>query len=230
MSRKAWIIVGVIVLALFFFGGPVVVRVIKNASVVGDRVPEDARGLVTVAPSTILRSVNAELRAAGKPTIDLHQLAVARALRSEHGSEPAAVRRWVAWAIRNGARRSRMSLFNKLTKSRNPKTSGKFARQRTDSRFAATNRGANLQDITIAREVLAAPAGDDPTKGATNFFSPRAQDALFRRAQAGDPKVKGRITRDAAAQRKKWIAGGLLSRGAPPGATVRDVEFFGRVA
>lgn len=228
MKRKTLIIVGAIVLALFFFGAPVAVRLIKNASVVGDNPREDDRGVVTVAPNTLLRSVNAELRAAGEPTIDLNQLALARSMRSEHGNEPAPVREWVGWVVRNSAKRSRVSVFNKLTKSRNPKTSGKFARQRTDSRFAATNRGATMADIKIARAVLAAQAAADPTNGATNFFSPRAQDALFRRAQAGDPKVKGRITRDADATRRKWIAGGLQSRGAPPGVQLRDVEFFGR--
>lgn len=231
MTKRAWVIVAVVVIgAFFFFGAPAVKRVIQSRAVVGDNPSEDSRGVILTPPAALLASANVQLAKTGEPRIDLDTYALARSLRSEHGSEPATVRTWVAWAVRNGAKRSRVSVFDKLTNSRNAATSGKFARQRTDARFAATNRGPTLEDIEIARAVLSASEKSDPTRGATNFFSPKAQDALFARAQAGDPAIAGRITRDAEEQRLKWLRDGLVSRGAPPGVSRQDVEFFARVA
>jgi hypothetical protein len=226
-GRLVLIVVGVVLIASFFFGAPVVMRAISNAKAVGDNPKEDAGGVVRVSPPALLLSVNRALSEAGKAPIDLDTMTLARSLRSEHGSESAQVRAWVAWVVRNSAAKSRVSIFDRLTKSRNAATSGLFARQRVDARFAATNQAPRLEDIEIATQVLKAPASADPTRGASNFFSPKAQDALFARAQAGDPAVAGRITRDAAAQRLRWLESGLVSRGAPPGASTRDVEFFG---
>jgi hypothetical protein len=229
MNRRTILIVVVLVLLAgsFFFGAPVVIRAVSMAKVVGDNPPEDSAGVVRQLPASLLLSVNRDLAASGKHApIDLDTMALARSLRSEHGSESATVRAWVAWVVRNSAAKGKLSIFDKLTKSRNPTSSGLFARQRADSRFAATNQAPRLEDILIAKQVIGAPASADPTRGASNFFSPRAQDALFARAQAGDPAVVGRITRDAAAQRLRWLESGLVSRGAPPGASQRDVEFF----
>jgi hypothetical protein len=229
MNRKALIVVGVLLVAFFFFGAPAVKRAIVNLKVVGDNPSEDDRGVIVTAPAALLASVNLALAKTGSQArIDLNVYALARALRSEHGGEPASVRAWVAWAIRNGAQQSKVSVFEKLTRSRSPSTSGLFARQRSDARFAATNRGPTVEDVTIARAVMAAAQSADPTRGSTNFFSPKAQNALFARAQAGDPAIAGRITRDADDQRKKWLADGLISRGAPPGASRDDVEFFAK--
>lgn len=153
--------------------------------------------------------------------------AVARALASEHGNEPVSVRRWVAWAIRNSAKRRKLSPFRRLTDSRSS-ASGMFARQRTDGRFAATNLAPTFEDVQIAREVLNAPSSEDPTDGATNFFSPRTQDILFRKAQQGDPRFVGRITVDADGLRERWARRGLQSVGTPPGVPADKVEFFRR--
>ena len=230
MDRRVIIVLVIVGAAIFFFGAPAVVRAIRDKEIIGDNPKEDAKGGIAESPTSLLASANAELRAAGEPQIDINEYALARSLRSEHGSEPAAVRTWVAWAIRNGANRSGKSVFKKLTDSRSRTYSGRFARQRTDARFAATNRAPNFGDVRIARQVLNASKSSDPTDGATNFFSPRAQDALFARAQEGDPAVVGRITRDADAQRERWLNQGLESKGTPPGVSPRTVEFFGRAA
>jgi len=230
MSRQLIIVLAIVAGVLFFFGGRAVVRRVRDNRIVGNDPDETAVGLIRTPPRQLLFSANEDLAENDQPVVDLDQYSLGRSLKSEHGRQPESVRIWVAWAIRNNADRRKTTIFNKLTRSRNSNTSGKFARQRTDSRFAATNQAPRFTDIAVAADVLVAPKSTDPTRGATNFFSPRAQDALFRRAQAGDPAVKGRITRDAAAQRRKWLNDGLLSRGTPPGVSPREVEFFGRAA
>lgn len=226
MNQRVLIIVGVIVIAAFFFGAPAVKRAITRGRVVGDSPKEDARGVIQQSPASLLASVNAEL----EEPVTLDDMSMARALRSEHGSEPEAVRRWVAWAIRNEARKRKRSIYNQLTRSSDPDTSGLFARQRADFRYAATHFSPRLSDIKISVAVLDADQFEDPTGGATNFFSPDTQDLLFSLAMAGDPRFEGRITRDADDQREKWIRDGLLPRGTPPGVDPGIVEFFGRAA
>ena len=225
-ARKYWLVIAlVVVLTVGVAAGPKVVEMIRNVKVLGMNTPEDANGGILVNPSVILESVNAALKQMGRAPIDLDTLALARALRSEHGSESRATREWVGWAIKNSARGG--SLFKRLTTSRNPTYSGFFARQRTDARYAATNQAARVDDIEVA--ILVVKGTKDPTNGATNFFSPKAQDALFARAQAGDHSAR-LIKRDGDAQRAKWISEGLVSKGSPPGVDPRTVEFFGKVA
>lgn len=192
----------------------------------------DAMGVVRTPPEAILSAVNAALVAAGRAPVTLDALSLARALSSEHGSGPPELRRWVGWAIRNNAGAGPGKVFRKLTHTGSTAAlRGLYARQRVDGRYAATNSSASLEDLEIARSVLSSAASADPTKGSTNFFSPRAQDALFKRKQAGDPSV-AKINRNANDQRKKWLADGLVSRGRPAGVPVDEVEFFasGRLA
>lgn len=221
--RKYWWVLAI--LLVLTFSAPKVVTMIRNTKTLGQVAPEDSKGGILVSPSVLLASVNADLKKMGRKEIDLDTLALARALRSEHGSETPLTREWVGWAIKNSARGG--SLFKKLTTSRNPTYSGFFARQRTDARYAATNQAPRVEDVEIAIKVIRGTV--DPTRGATNFFSPSAQDALFERAQAGDSSV-ALIKRDGDAQRAKWISEGLESKGSPPGVSPRIVEFFGKVA
>jgi hypothetical protein len=204
------------------------VTYINTSRIVGAKNLEDSLGVVRRVPEAILSSVNADLGMRPgsqlKAPVTLDQLALARAVRSEHGSESLEVQRWVAWAIKNSARKAKMSIFRRLTESKNRETSGLFARQRVDARYAATNQDARLEDLLLAQHVLA--SNDDPTDGATNFFSPKTQDALYALAQKGDARYVGRITRDAEATRKLWESRGLESRGAPPGVPSGVVEFF----
>lgn len=221
--RKYWyllVIVGVLLIA-----APKVVSLVKNGNTVGIDPPEDEKGGILRSPSQILATANEALVKAGKAAIDLDTYSLARALRSEHGSESALTREWVGWAIKNSARGQ--SLFKKLTTSKNATYTGFFARQRTDARYAATNQAPRMGDIEIAVKVVKGTV--DPTNGATNFFSPAAQDALFKRSQSGDASAS-LIKRDGDAQRAKWISEGLISKGTPPGVDRRTVEFFGKVA
>lgn len=224
MSRTTLIVLAIVIAALFFFGGPEVVKLIKAGSVVGPKSNEDAAGVVRTDPEILLGETNLELQSQGRGVLNLDEYALARALRSEHGSSSAEVRTWVAWAIRN-ASAGPGNVFKKLTSSR-AESSGLFARQISDSRYAATNQAPRVEDVEIARAVLRASTFQDPTQGATNFFSPRTQDRLFAKAEAGDPNYAGRIRTDAEGLRSKWEKGGLVSVGAPESAAADEVEFF----
>ena len=221
----------VVVGAIFFFTltpqGRRAAQAALNSvrGVVGDDPDPDARGVVTTQPQDLLASANQTLASTGV-VLTLDDYALARALRSEHGREPANVRRWVAWAIRNSAQRANNTIFRHLTRSGGP-ASGLFARQRTDGRFAATNEAPRGEDIQIAIDVLDSAGVEDPTRGATNFFSPRTQNILVARAQAGDHRFKGKITADANGIRARRNKQGLYSRGTPPGVEPDIVEFFG---
>jgi len=224
MSRTTLIVVA-LVLVIFFFGTKQAVEVVKRGSRVGPAIAETAVGLVPMAPAELLGLTNIDRASAGQSPLSLNEYAMARALRSEHGSSSFEVRVWVAWAIRNAAG-GVAKVFDKLTKSKSAATSGFFARQITDARYAATNQAPYESDVTIAVAVLRSSASGDPTDGATNFFAPRLQDELFAKAKAGDPKYS-KIKSDAADIRTRWAATGLVSRGAPPSAEPGEVEFFG---
>ena len=211
----------------FFSGGALVVSRALRRKKVGPVVRENGRGVIPRNPQDMLAETNRDLQSEGLPSIDLDTYALARALNSEHGSESETVRTWVAWAIRNNADNRKTGVYERLTTSRGP-ASGMFARQRTDARYAATNQAPTYEDVQIAHDVLNAPASADPTGGATNFFSPRTQNILFAKAQAGDPRFVGRITVDAEGLRQRWARNGLVSIGEPPGAPAGKVEFFRR--
>ena len=221
MTRNHLIIV--VALIVLLSAAPLI-DVMSKGPVIGPNFAEDSLGVVKTPPSVILAAVNEALAAKGESAVSLDELALARAMRSEHGSEPQVVRQWVAHAIVNSARKGGRSVFTQLTRS-NGIYSGLFARRRVDARYAATKMGATLADLKLAREVLSAK--QDPTNGATNFFSPETQDELYAKALAGDPRYAGKIRRDAAAQRTLWAQNGLKSRGAPPGVSINTVEFFG---
>jgi hypothetical protein len=226
MSRRTLIILAIVAVLLIsgVFAVPSIVTAIKNGAIVGPDHKRNARGAITVDPRDILADVNTALRSAGKSPIDLNQLALARALRSEHGSDSVEVRRWVGWAIRNasgGADR----VFSKLTTKTGSEYSGKFADQHTDARFAATGQAAREIEIQLAREILTAPRTADPTGGATNFFSPRAQDRLRAAALAGVAAAQ-LVKKNAEEKRAEWIGFGWRSLGAPPGTPADLVEFF----
>jgi hypothetical protein len=219
-------VIAVLILSGFFVV-PQVIETAKNGLVVGPDHKRNAQGAVDVAPAAILLAVNSALVQSGKAPIDLNTLALARTLRSEHGSDSVSVRRWVGWAIRNAAGGADR-IFKKLTTPdyRRPQTyAGKFSDQHTDARFAATGQSARSLEIDLAREILDAPQSADPTRGATNFFSPRAQDRLRAQALAGVEAAK-LVTKNAAEKRAEWIGFGWRPLGAPPGTAPDLVEFF----
>ena len=211
--------------AIFFFGGPQVVKMIQNRTVVGPNEKPDAAGVVRTNPNTLLAETNALLAGKGLPALTMNEYALARALRSEHGSSSATIRTWVAWAIKNSVKAG-SNVFEKLTKSASMTSSGLFATQISDLRYASTAQGPTMDDIEIARNVLRSGIQSDPTRGATNFFSPRLQDSLYAKAQAGVAQYAS-IKKDAAGIIAKWVSGGLSVRGAPSDAMPGEVIFLG---
>lgn len=224
-KRTITLLVIVIALgAIFFFFGPEIRNVIDAALVVGPIDRADDHGVVRREPQLILNDVNQALRDAGQDEIDLNELALARAIQSEQGNSAYETRVWVAWTILNNAG-SPDRLFSKLTDSNDSGSSGLFASQIADHRYAATQQAASAENIRIAILVARAQPTDDITGGATNFFSPRLQDKLWAKALAGDPKYVNRIKGDADYIRARWEKGGLASLGTPNSGD--DIEFFG---
>lgn len=224
MSRQTLIVVALVVL-LFFFVSRKVIQVLDQGEIIGPVTKPDAAGVVRTQPAELLSAANAELRAAGLPELSLDEYALARCLQSEHGLESDAVRTWVAWAVRNAAGSG--GLFSKLCRSgNNPLFKGMFAEQRADVRYAATHLSPRAVNCTIARNVCRAWVGADPTKGATNFFSPATMDYGHKQYLAGNPRF-AKYTRDAAGVRADWAKKyNLVSIGAPPGTPPGKVEFF----
>lgn len=157
---------------------------------VGPRTQLDAAGIVQTRP--------AELAEASGVPLDVYSLA--RMTSSEAGNKGADAKVALCWATRNAAG-SRGAIFAKLTGSRGP-ASGKYSRQNvTGGKWASTAIDPYEDDVRIAQAVLEGRV-PDPTGGATNWFSPAAQDALARRGEKG-------YTKDAATVAAEWRARGL---------------------
>jgi len=117
---------------------------------------------------------------------------LARAIVSEAGRGPAAEQRAIAWAVRNLAASRRRSIASLACSP-----PGRQGERQLDGsrRLFATRQRATQSARRIAREVLTAPPGEDPTNGATNFFEPAVQDRLF---------AAGRLRRSADEIRERW--------------------------
>ena len=145
-----------------------------------------------------------------RPVSDVECLA--RAIVSEAGRGPEAEQRAIAWAVRNLAEARGQGIAS-LACSPPGRQGGRQAKGRR--RLFATRQRATQSARRIAREVLLAPAGDDPINGATNFFEPAVQDRLF---------AAGRLRRSADQIRQRWreVFGLTLV------ATIGGWEFYAR--
>ncbi|HEX4352786.1 MAG TPA: hypothetical protein VHZ95_07735 [Polyangiales bacterium] len=119
--------------------------------------------------------------------------ALARVITSEANGYSAEECTAIAWTVRNRARKRGVSIA-KLVCSPNcgPCCNGRpfsSAREPTD-----VNR-------ELARRIIAAPDGDDPTGGATSFFEPRVQDQLVAQHRAGYRFTSAQL-------RTRWQRGG----------------------
>lgn len=189
---------------------------------VGPATAADALGVIPDDPESLARAA----------ALSLDVYALARAISSEEGNQPTLYKLAVGWAMTNKAGGSPAHL---LLAGRGP-TEGRFAAQNarylvepdpetgeerymSAGKYASTARDPHEDDVKIATGVLSR-AVPDPTGGATNFFSPAAQDAAFDAGRAG-------YNRDAAALEASWIAGGL-SKVDVPGIEPRNLTFFRR--
>jgi hypothetical protein len=204
----------VAVLLVFLLGGDSakelvtsVVGEIRNGGRVGPKSTVGADGLVQEDPYWLATQ-------AGYP---LEAYALARCLSSEHGQQPDAYLRCVGWAIRNKASEKRVVIFELLTDGKGTAGDLLFGEQKASAgtKYASTRNDPYDRHIRIALEVWEGEPGDDPTGGATHFFSPKAQNSLAARAQS-DPAMAKYRGKDAAAIFASWSSTGLYPGGAVP--------------
>lgn len=169
----------------------------------------DGDGRVHVDPAELVRQA-AQL--VGRPVMP-DAYAVARMVRSEEGTGPVAVKRYLAHVAINDAAALDWGLLQLMTFSTVASRKGYFGRQ--ISRRYSTAQDPYEVDLAVAETVIdgRARGGIDPTAGATKFVNRTAFGS-----QAGASSYE--------AVRKKWIADGyqpLLMAAAP------DLVFFRRV-
>ena len=117
--------------------------------------------------------------AAADAGVSLPVYCLARATASEEGGEPRLYQQAVACAILNLARADFPELRDDDAVVRCVLgTAGTFGRQGTGGRKISSSRVPAPVQLGIAADVLAGRVGD-PTGGATQFDSPRAQRALL---------------------------------------------------
>jgi hypothetical protein len=132
--------------------------------------------------------------------------ALARVIASEAGQQAREAQTMIAWTARNRATQWKTTIARMVC---SPCGKQKGDLRPFSSRFAPT--GAHR---AVAAVVLAAPDGDDPTKGATHILEPRLMDRLH---------AAGRSPFDAAMVRWRRIhRDGLAYYG-----STHDWDFFG---
>lgn len=117
--------------------------------------------------------------------------ALARVIRSEIGQGTKRQKLHVAWAVRNLAREKNTSIVDMVCSPCGPQMRG---------RPVSSRQRATDVDREIARRVLDASPGRDPTGGATHFLSPNLQNAL-----AKDGKRSGYRDSPYRKVRKRWM-------------------------
>jgi hypothetical protein len=177
-----WVLFGVVALALLALGGKAVIDAAAEKA--------DANGVVQAEPY--------EIAAAHGLSLDAE--ALARLGPSEAGSSKAA-QTAVMWATVNYAKRAGLSVSQLLLRGRLksglPSSSeGKFGAQNT-GKYASTRSPSTSQSRELAVGILGGKI-PDPTKGATQYDAPAAQDALVGKA-TGYVKTSA----DIAAERSK---------------------------
>ena len=173
-------VVAVLALALLLFGGggAAVVSAVKKAK--GKRVtnaPAGPDGIVRVPPDELARQAG----------VSLDVYALARMLRSEHGSEAERVKVAVGWAAVNQAKASGVSISRLLLRGTAKGGSDGYFGAQNVGKYASTRTDPTTDDVAIAAKVLGRTV-PDPTGGATQFDSPAAQRALVAKNLKGYSK------------------------------------------
>jgi hypothetical protein len=183
---KRWHIIALALLVVLMLSPSAVVIVKKKLGKRVTNAPAGADGVVRRAPGDLAREAG----------VALPVYALARMLRSEHGSEAEHVKVAVGWAAVNQAR-ARKTTIEKLLLSGRTKSGGAsssdglFGAQYT-GKYATTAVDPTAVDVEIAGKVLSGVVAD-PTFGATQFDSPKAQAAAGKRGVPGYTKTAAQI-------------------------------------
>lgn len=125
--------------------------------------------------------------------------ALGRVITSEADRYTLAERAAIAWTVRNRAAKRKTTIVRLVCSPCGPQGPG---------RPFASSRPATVENLKLARDVLAAPATADPTGGAGAFFEPAIQDRLVdenkRLIAAGLPPSRPGYKRTSAEVREKW--------------------------
>ena len=178
-----WVLFGVAALAVLALGAKTVIDAAAEKA--------DSNGVVQAEPY--------QIAAAHGVSLDVE--ALARLGPSEAGSSKAA-QTAVMWATVNYAKRAGLSISQLLLRGRLksglPSSSeGKFGAQNT-GKYASTRNPSTSQSRELAAGVLSGKI-PDPTKGATQYDAPAAQDAGVAKKLPGYTKTSAEI----AAERSK---------------------------
>jgi hypothetical protein len=159
----------------------------------------DASGVITCSPVKMRATTERKLQALGLyppgKTLTMAVYAMARNIGSEAGSNATAAEKLaigetlVTRAIIRG-----VSQFKLMTRD------GHFAKQRGRNPAVSSARDPQWEDIVAAELVLGGKSGNI-SRGATHYFAPKAQDALF---------AAGRVSNDRDGIYESWTSGGDL--------------------
>lgn len=122
-----------------------------------------------------------------KDIIPLNAWTLATVIASEAGSGPEMAKAAIAHAVMNAARRKGVSVFKLIAPD------GKFGGQQ--GRYAASGKPPTEVDVRIAEAVYTGKI-KDPTRGADQWDSPRAQRALLARKVSGYRKGPEQVAMD----------------------------------
>jgi len=218
MTPLVWVVL--LVVLLFAGGGAdIVIDNLENGPIVGPTTTVADNGLIPDDPALLAQLAG----------YDVNTYALARCIASEHPRDPTLYETCVAWAVRNKAAEGGRSVFDLLTDGAGVAGDGYFGEQKAaaGTKYASTVNDPHHRHVQVADLVMSSPTSADPTKGATHFFSPNAQDALAAKAQdlqdradAGEELTTSEQTylkylgKDADYIDASWTAKGLYPGGA----------------
>ena len=239
-TQQRWAL-GLVVVLLFLLvmGGPEVIDTLENGPRIGPSTMEGPDGLIPDSPEDLAA-------AAG---VDVNAYALSRCLASEHPRDATPYLRCVAWAVRNKAAEKGVSVLRLLTDGAGVAGDDHFGEQKAaaGTKYASTRDDPRRRHVQVASEVMASPTSADLTQGATHFYSPKAQDALARKAQALQDRLDAGeeltaqersylkyLGKDAAFIDASWRAKGLYPGGAervvPEGIDAEVLTLYRRIA
>ena len=165
---------------------------------IGSALVVGATALLRRGPTieTRLHVLNAQKFVAADPKglavnagVSLDVYALASAMQSEESSD--AGRKAVGCAIRNAAKRSRISVAAKLLaavkKGKRYPSHGYFGSQEAPGKWAATSKPPTAKTLQMAADILANRVSD-PTQGAVQWDAPEAQDRRHKEDPQTYPK------------------------------------------